>query len=82
MLGQMIDRDRHARRIQTLAGHGLASALAAIVVMIIFGAGSQPAIALGGLALAAVAFAALIAQPQRALAPIPRRRRLPPSRER
>lgn len=76
----MRDHDRAARRVRTLASHGLASALAALVVLVVFGAGAHPVIALGGLGIAAVAFAWLTLQPQRALAPIPVRRRLPPRR--
>ncbi|MCA9705930.1 MAG: hypothetical protein KDK70_08795 [Myxococcales bacterium] len=67
-------------RIRRLAGHGLAASLAAIVVMLIFGAGTHPVIALGGLVLVSGVFAALVIDPRRALVPAAARRALPPSR--
>lgn len=76
----MSELDRAAHRIRSLASHGLAATLAALVVLMIYGAGAQPVIALGGLALAAVVLTGLMLQPHRALAPIPVRRRLPPRR--
>lgn len=69
----------HARRIQELSGSGLAAALAAIVVLAIFGAGAHPVLAIGGMLVAAGAFAWILWQPQRALGEV-ERRSLPPRR--
>ena len=76
----MPDASPPVRRIRCLATQGLAASLAAMVVMLIFGAGAHPLIALGGLALVSVAFAAILIDPDRALASAAERRSLPPSR--
>jgi len=75
------DPRQRIRRIRSLSGHGLAVSLAAIVVMVVFGAGAHPLVAIGGLLLVTVVFAALVIDPDRALASAVVQPVLPPGRE-
>lgn len=84
MLGPAVpdaDPRQRIRRIRSLSGQGLAVSLAAIVVMAVFGAGAHPLVAIGGLLLVTVVFAALVIDPDRALASALAQRSLPPGRE-